>query len=325
MEGEAGSEYLREFPFIDHVVVGDGDDAFPALLRRIASRQPPVGIPGVLSNTVGGTQVPVPAPLCSDLDALPTPNYDEFFERARQLQVLDRPDCGYMLPFEASRGCWWGEKHHCTFCGFNKSGMTFSSKSAGRPFDELAELAGGTAPLCCLARTTSWRCATSRGSSRGRGRRSPTTCSTARSNRTSRASSFAPATCGGSGRVQPGIESLSTHILLADEKRLHDAPQPALPEVVPLLRHVRRLEPALGLPRRAAGGLRTPVGGDEAHQSPRPARQLWPSSRWNGIPRSHNRAAFPISRSATGPRLPLRLPAVRVARKGGVLLPGGGR
>ena len=35
-EGEMGPEYVRAFPFIDYAVVGEGDMAFPALLRNIA-------------------------------------------------------------------------------------------------------------------------------------------------------------------------------------------------------------------------------------------------------------------------------------------------
>ena len=35
------------------------------------------------------------------------------------------------LYFESSRGCWWGAKHHCTFCGLNGSTMAFRRKDAG--------------------------------------------------------------------------------------------------------------------------------------------------------------------------------------------------
>lgn len=33
-----------------------------------------------------------------------------------------------LLVLEGARGCWWGEKHHCTFCGLNGSLMKFRSK-----------------------------------------------------------------------------------------------------------------------------------------------------------------------------------------------------
>jgi len=45
------------------------------------------------------------------------------------------------VPFEASRGCWWGEKHHCTFCGLNGQSMKFRQKSADRVLEDLAEMA----------------------------------------------------------------------------------------------------------------------------------------------------------------------------------------
>ena len=34
-DGEMGLEYFRAFPFIDHVVVGEGEELFPALVRHI--------------------------------------------------------------------------------------------------------------------------------------------------------------------------------------------------------------------------------------------------------------------------------------------------
>ncbi|MFD1044791.1 RiPP maturation radical SAM C-methyltransferase, partial [Kibdelosporangium lantanae] len=45
-----------------------------------------------------------------------------------------------VLLVETGRGCWWGEKHHCTFCGLNGSTMAFRSKSAERVLDEITTL-----------------------------------------------------------------------------------------------------------------------------------------------------------------------------------------
>jgi len=44
------------------------------------------------------------------------------------------------LLFETSRGCWWGAKSHCTFCGLNGGTMAFRSKSPRRALDELEQL-----------------------------------------------------------------------------------------------------------------------------------------------------------------------------------------
>ena len=41
---------------------------------------------------------------------------------------------------ETSRGCWWGAKSHCTFCGLNGSTMAFRRKSPSRAIEEIAYL-----------------------------------------------------------------------------------------------------------------------------------------------------------------------------------------
>ncbi|MEY3837712.1 MAG: hypothetical protein RL304_694, partial [Verrucomicrobiota bacterium] len=32
-----------------------------------------------------------------------------------------------LLALETSRGCWWGAKHHCTFCSFGGRDQVFRS------------------------------------------------------------------------------------------------------------------------------------------------------------------------------------------------------
>ena len=148
-EGEMGPEYVRAFPFIDYAVVGEGDSAFPALLRYLAAckgespvEADSVGVvegvpPGVVTRTADGIAFSGQARPVRNMDALPTPNYDEYFERARRLGLTARR----IIPFESSRGCWWGQKHHCTFCGLNGYGLAFRAKTPQRVFDELSALA----------------------------------------------------------------------------------------------------------------------------------------------------------------------------------------
>src|SRR5207249_1324050 len=66
------------------------------------------------------------------------PDYDDYFEElsAARLGKSREPS----LLFETSRGCWWGEKHHCTFCGLNGQTMAHRRKSARRAMDELVQL-----------------------------------------------------------------------------------------------------------------------------------------------------------------------------------------
>jgi ribosomal peptide maturation radical SAM protein 1 len=78
--------------------------------------------------------------MITDLDGLPTPDYSDFYAQHAASVVAS----GFASPsalFETARGCWWGAKHHCTFCGINGNGMAFRAKSAQRAFDEIADLA----------------------------------------------------------------------------------------------------------------------------------------------------------------------------------------
>jgi ribosomal peptide maturation radical SAM protein 1 len=134
-----GLQLHRSFPYIDFVCSGEADLSFPALLRCLAEKGDVHNIPGVISRRDGRSQTPnlVPNRL-QDLDALPFPDYDDFFEQYRR---LDQGNENLILPVETSRGCWWGEKHHCTFCGLNGLAMTYRSKSPARALEEVVELA----------------------------------------------------------------------------------------------------------------------------------------------------------------------------------------
>lgn len=79
---------------------------------------------------------------CRDMDALPTPVFHEFFEQYRVLfpNNDDYAKETLALSYETSRGCWWGQKNHCTFCGLNGGGMAFREKSADRAIEEISHL-----------------------------------------------------------------------------------------------------------------------------------------------------------------------------------------
>lgn len=137
-QGEMGLELLRKVECIDYVAIGEADDSFPAFLAAVAEGLKPVGI----ANIVGRGHSDAPLALTTELERLPTPDYADFFERAGSLGLLSGDERTQIeLPVEASRGCWWGAKHHCTFCGLEPRSMKFRSKSADRITSELIELA----------------------------------------------------------------------------------------------------------------------------------------------------------------------------------------
>jgi ribosomal peptide maturation radical SAM protein 1 len=137
VHGQMGETYAETFgDVIDHVFIGEADDTFPEWLRAFAEGDPDRPLPGVTGGH--GRQ---PARLTHNLDRLPIPNYDEYFDQRASLEAAGASLAHLRhLPYESSRGCWWGEKHHCTFCGLNNEGMLFRRKSSERVVAELEQL-----------------------------------------------------------------------------------------------------------------------------------------------------------------------------------------
>jgi ribosomal peptide maturation radical SAM protein 1 len=73
----------------------------------------------------------------NNLDEIPIPNYDDYFSEIKSVDYSKY--FNLRLLFESSRGCWWGERHHCTFCGLNGETMKHRSKSFQRVISELEE------------------------------------------------------------------------------------------------------------------------------------------------------------------------------------------
>jgi ribosomal peptide maturation radical SAM protein 1 len=132
-EGEMGLALHRMFPFVDYVCSGEADLSLPRLVSALDGAGSPDAIPGVISRRSGVTVCPSLVPeRVKDLDTLPYPEFDDYFE-----QLSGTGQGGASILMESSRGCWWGEKHHCTFCGLNGTAMAYRSKSADRVLDEI--------------------------------------------------------------------------------------------------------------------------------------------------------------------------------------------
>src|SRR5215210_3459350 len=145
-EGIMGAEVVRQFGFVDAAVSGEGDLVFPELVRRVLDGASCDDLQGVNTrSTVGPATAAQPqftsAPIVRDMDSLPYADYEDFFEQLAGFDFGEeaagrRP----RLMFETSRGCWWGERAHCTFCGLNGGTMAFRAKSERRALEELIAL-----------------------------------------------------------------------------------------------------------------------------------------------------------------------------------------
>lgn len=134
-----GQELLRSFPWVDYVVAGEGDDALPGLLRCLMHGEDPENIPNVLRS--GALPQLDFAPEVVQSLSQCVPDYDEYFSTSIATGVLSaEASVDVTLPIETARGCWWGERQHCTFCGLNGSHMRYRSKPPEAVLSEVSAL-----------------------------------------------------------------------------------------------------------------------------------------------------------------------------------------
>ncbi|MBL1103773.1 RiPP maturation radical SAM C-methyltransferase [Streptomyces sp. 5-8] len=137
-DGPMGHALHRNHPFVDHVVRGEAEYAFPALLRHLDAGTAPTDVPGLCwwDGTVSRANTETRRTVAPA--DIPAPDYDQW-----QTALDASPVQEYIHPklvVEGARGCWWGEKHHCTFCGLNGTAMAFRAKPGERLWAEIDRL-----------------------------------------------------------------------------------------------------------------------------------------------------------------------------------------
>jgi ribosomal peptide maturation radical SAM protein 1 len=134
-ESGMGLQLIRSFPWVDYLCTGEGDQVLPEFLDRFLRRGDPEPPAGILRQ--GRAEVlTVPAPI-REMDDLPVPDYTDYFDKLGRTSLEIEP----LGLIETARGCWWGAKQHCTFCGLNGQSMAYRSKSPQRVVSELSHIA----------------------------------------------------------------------------------------------------------------------------------------------------------------------------------------
>jgi len=131
---EMGRSLLATFPWLDYVVPGEGELALANLCQALAGQQT-VLAPQIMSRKTPATGEPLACGQLKTLDALPTPDYDDYFSDLRR-EFSGEPFVPE-LPVEFSRGCWWGK---CTFCNLNLQWHGYRGKTAAQMEQEVLSL-----------------------------------------------------------------------------------------------------------------------------------------------------------------------------------------
>lgn len=110
---------------VDYIFSGESEVTFIRFVRTI------------LGGLQPRTRIIVGEP-CKDMDALPVHTYADFYEQRRRFLYAGRlPPPVSTIFFQTSRGCWWGQKHRCNFCGTSEERIEFRATSPDRVIRDL--------------------------------------------------------------------------------------------------------------------------------------------------------------------------------------------
>jgi ribosomal peptide maturation radical SAM protein 1 len=141
LQRPVGPALQRVFPEMDVVAYGDGEPTIVPLYEAAIGRRALSEVPNIAYRNSRGEVVDSPLKVMIDLNDSPTPDYDDFVTQRNGIaeRYGIRITVG-KFPVESSRGCWYGAKSHCTFCGIDDETLRYRSKSAVVVERQLQEL-----------------------------------------------------------------------------------------------------------------------------------------------------------------------------------------
>ncbi len=140
-----GRELMEKCDAIDAVCLGEADEVLEPLFRALSENRDPVGLCGVLYRDRHGRVQHGPPGKPASVEVLennPHPDYDEYVSELQKSGLLrDKTSSAKLfMAIQTSRGCWKGEKQHCTFCGLSNKGLQSRRTSAERTEAAITDL-----------------------------------------------------------------------------------------------------------------------------------------------------------------------------------------
>lgn len=145
-EAPMGAVVAEHVPVVDFVFSGPSLDTFSQFLECVLDGHPERadGITGVLSSrNCRDARYRGAIGTDHDIDDYYPPDYASFLSALQGHPELRRTGTSEpVLFFETSRGCWWGQRSHCTFCGLNGETMAFRAMSPDLAVEQFTWLFG---------------------------------------------------------------------------------------------------------------------------------------------------------------------------------------
>jgi magnesium-protoporphyrin IX monomethyl ester (oxidative) cyclase len=137
---EAGAAISKYIKSVDYVFSGEADTVFGELCEKLVRGGRREGLENLPYGTIKGGAYRGDAPpyaLTRDLAEVPVPDYSDYFNDLRKYDPEKAINPAILV--EGSRGCWWGEKKPCTFCGLGGHTRKYRAKKTESLLDEMAD------------------------------------------------------------------------------------------------------------------------------------------------------------------------------------------
>jgi magnesium-protoporphyrin IX monomethyl ester (oxidative) cyclase len=134
---------LAEFaPQVDYVFSGPSLRSFHEFVSYQAKGDLEAceRIPGVFTRRNVAEKRDGKSTIGLDVDINKPIHLDYTHFRASLRALLPEAYEGHTLPFETSRGCWWGERSHCTFCGLNGQTIAYRAMAPERALKQIQDV-----------------------------------------------------------------------------------------------------------------------------------------------------------------------------------------
>jgi ribosomal peptide maturation radical SAM protein 1 len=136
LHDRSAGELMRLYPFIDCIILGDGEPVFADVVGSVLKGDGIPELPGVFSHRGEEIRYPDGVSIFKDFNNYPIPDYGGFFERAARLPRGAAACLERVIPLEISRGCPWSRKKPCSFCAFSPH-QVYAVKPSRAAVDEM--------------------------------------------------------------------------------------------------------------------------------------------------------------------------------------------
>lgn len=126
-DGEMAEGIQTLSPNIDYVFSGESEIRWKDFLENYKKKTLPK------EKIISGT-------FLSNLDEITCDEnaYYDYFNQLNKLNIIKEESTSFL--YESSRGCWWGERNKCTFCGVNGWNKHYRYKSEQKVMDDLTKM-----------------------------------------------------------------------------------------------------------------------------------------------------------------------------------------